>query len=67
MVRIESNHCFVGCFAPNNIMKGCVSIAVNNIWLLYMVKSSQILYKMNDKTLYYLCNSAVAIIKIVLD
>ena len=31
IVRIISKHCFVGCFAPNNIVKGCVSVVVNSI------------------------------------
>lgn len=31
IVRLVTIYCFVGCFAPNNIVKGCVLVAVNNI------------------------------------
>ena len=31
IVRMVNVYCFVDCFAPNNIVKGCASVAINDM------------------------------------
>ncbi len=60
-MQAANKYGFTGCFAPNIVMKGYVTVAVSCIRPYCMVKNRQSLYKMCDNLLLRLCMFAVAI------